>query len=92
MYSVLRITCVSVLGGTLVIGLAWAQESLADIEFLEFLGNWSQEEQQWLDAEMDAIVAINCEGTGADGTGADDKTAGTTADCSDPNHEQKGAQ
>ncbi|MEM8501047.1 MAG: hypothetical protein AAF542_23745 [Pseudomonadota bacterium] len=48
------------LGLVSIVGLVWAQDSIADIEFLEFLANWSEEEQYWLEAELDAMDQSDC--------------------------------
>lgn len=49
----ISVSCWTLLGLISIAGLVWAQDSVADIEFLEFLANWSEEEQYWLDAELD---------------------------------------
>ncbi len=56
----IRIGCWALLGLFSIMGLVWAQDSLADIEFLEFLANWSEEEQYWLDAELDELGEAAC--------------------------------
>ncbi len=55
------VSCFSLLGLVSIVGLVWAQESVADIEFLEFLANWSEEEQYWLEAELDALDQSDCD-------------------------------
>lgn len=54
------VRCALLFGLVLMIGLVWAQDSIAEIEFLEFLANWSEEEQYWLDAELDAFEQSDC--------------------------------
>lgn len=84
----MRNTCCSVLAASSVIGLAWAQGSLADIEFLEFLNDWSEEEQQWLDAELDAITDSDCN-TNAAGS----ESVNTASDiCTTTQNEQEDTQ
>ncbi|MFK7733954.1 MAG: hypothetical protein AB8B48_20195 [Pseudomonadales bacterium] len=49
----ISISCCTALVFVSIAGLIWAQDSVADIEFLEFLANWSEEEQYWLESELD---------------------------------------
>lgn len=56
----ISVSCLLLLGLVSIVGLVWAQESVADIEFLEFLANWSEEEQFWLEAELDAMDQSDC--------------------------------